>query len=193
MQRELIKYQYLNEGSELQKMAFEELVKSEILSTLNDYKPVVAGTFPLNIAIETSDLDILCQVNDFESFSSYISSKCDYFDKFSIRSKFFQGEEALIVNYEGYNLPVEIFCQDLNPCRQLAYVHMEAERVILGERNAEFRSDILRLKKAGFKTEPAFAKLLGLEGDPYHSVIQYAYEITGDDFFNFSGDQEGIY
>ena len=120
MQLELIKYQYLNKGSELQKMAFEELVKSEILSTLNDYKPVVAGTFPLNIATETSDLDILCQVHDFESFSSYISSKCDFFDKFSIRSKFFQGKEALIVNYEGYNLPVEIFCQNLNPYRQLA-------------------------------------------------------------------------
>ena len=61
---------------------------------------------------------------------------------------------------------------------------MEAERVILKEMDPEFRSRIIDLKNEGFKTEPAFAKLLGLEGDPYLSIIQYVFDMTRDPMFD---------
>ena len=35
------------------------------------------------------------------------------------------------------------------------------------------KEEIVSLKKQGYKTEPAFCKVLGLKGDPYHSLIQY--------------------
>ena len=36
-----------------------------------------------------------------------------------------------------------------------------------------FKEQIRGLKRNGLKTEPAFAKLLGLNGDPYRAVLDY--------------------
>ncbi|MNO76159.1 hypothetical protein D3C76_672280 [compost metagenome] len=35
-----------------------------------------------------------------------------------------------------------------------------------------FRERIILLKTSGWKTEPAFAKALGLEGDPYEALLE---------------------
>jgi hypothetical protein len=50
---------------------------------------------------------------------------------------------------------------------------MITEFRILQLRGEEFRHDIIALKKSGLKTEPAFASLLGLSGDPYEALLNY--------------------
>lgn len=35
------------------------------------------------------------------------------------------------------------------------------------------RAEVIRLKKEGMKTEPAFCKIFDLDGDPYESLLQY--------------------
>lgn len=48
---------------------------------------------------------------------------------------------------------------------------MVAEWKILAEKGDSFKQKILELKRSGIKTEPAFAQMLGLKGDPYQAVL----------------------
>ena len=66
---------------------------------------------------------------------------------------------------------IEIFGQDIPTQRQNAYRHMVLEHRLLRERGESFRQEIIRLKQQGYKTEPAFARLLGIEGDPYSGLL----------------------
>ena len=50
---------------------------------------------------------------------------------------------------------------------------MIIEAEILEEKGEDFRQKIIELKKSGIKTEPAFAQLLNLKGDPYEALINF--------------------
>uniref|UniRef100_UPI00403F989C DUF4269 domain-containing protein n=1 Tax=Paenibacillus sp. FSL W8-0186 TaxID=2921709 RepID=UPI00403F989C len=39
--------------------------------------------------------------------------------------------------------------------------------------NPHYRAAVIRLKEQGMKTEPAFAQVLGLVGDPYKELLIY--------------------
>ncbi len=49
---------------------------------------------------------------------------------------------------------------------------MLIEYKLLLEKGEEFRKEIISLKKQGYKTEPAFAKLLGVEGNAYEGLLK---------------------
>ncbi len=49
---------------------------------------------------------------------------------------------------------------------------MIIEHKILSSKNDKFRAEIIQLKKEGLKTEPAFARLLGLQGNPYEELLK---------------------
>lgn len=51
---------------------------------------------------------------------------------------------------------------------------MLVEYKLLQQHGEDFRQQVVALKKAGIKTEPAFAKLLQLPGDPYEALLQLA-------------------
>ena len=50
---------------------------------------------------------------------------------------------------------------------------MIIEHEILQSKGGIFRLEIIKLKQNGYKTEPAFAFLLGLKGDPYIELLDY--------------------
>lgn len=81
--------------------------------------------------------------------------------------------ESLICKFQLEEFPVELFAQDQPTYLQNAYLHMIKEFEILEKENHEFRRKIIELKKLGLKTEPAFAKLLGSNGDPYVELLKY--------------------
>jgi hypothetical protein len=56
---------------------------------------------------------------------------------------------------------------------------MVVESRLLDILGPDFRNGIIALKKQGIKTEPAFARMLGLSGDPYRAVL--AIENYGDE------------
>lgn len=80
---------------------------------------------------------------------------------------------TLLCRFIQQDFQIEIFCQAVPVKQQLAYRHMAIEHWLLATRGATFKKKILELKSNGVKTEPAFAEVLGLDGDPYDSLLQF--------------------
>lgn len=164
------KIDYLKNGNERQKRAYEVLTRYQIFERLKDYSPILAGTIPIEIDIEDSDLDIICEVTDFTEFEKTLSEMFSEFD-LKIEKITVNNEQATVLNFELEEFPVEIFGQNKPATEQNAYRHMIAEYKILQEKGEDFKQKIIKLKKQGIKTEPAFGILLNLE-KPYEDLLK---------------------
>jgi len=133
------------------------------MNSLKEFSPVVVGTLPLDLFTATSDIDIICFFMNPEEFQSEL--------KHSTR-KDLKGVDSVIANFDGFQF--EVVGQPIPVAEQIAYRHMVVVWKILEERGEAFRREIISLKESGVKTEPAFAQLLGLPGDPYLAILDYA-------------------
>ncbi|WP_210149921.1 DUF4269 domain-containing protein [Chryseobacterium scophthalmum] len=165
------KLDYLKIGNVKQKRAYEVLTKYKIFEILNYYSPILAGTIPIEIDVERSDLDIICKVEDKIEFEKFLIEKFKDFN-LKIKKSNINNEESLVCNFELEEFPIEIFAQNKPTIEQNAYRHMIAEYKILQEKGEEFKEKIIDLKKKGIKTEPAFGMLLGLE-NPYEDLLKF--------------------
>ncbi|MBP2615691.1 DUF4269 domain-containing protein [Chryseobacterium jejuense] len=165
---------YLKDGNERQRKAYELLAKHRIFEKLKDYSPILAGTIPIEIDIEGSDLDLIFEVDlrfeedflDDLMFSRFIP------DNIEVEYPIINGEKCIILNFMLEGFPIEVFGQNKPTIKQNAYLHMIAEHKILEEKGEEFKHKIIELKKQGIKTEPAFGMLLGLE-NPYEDLLKF--------------------
>jgi Domain of unknown function (DUF4269) len=164
---------YLQRGSDIQKQGYEVIVSSGIMTSLHKHNPVLVGTLPLDIFIESSDFDILCHFTDIEEFFDDAASAMDSFPHFNIRRTELGGVESIVANFDYDGFPFEIVAQRIPVIEQVAYRHMVNEWKILKEKGDAFRRGVMELKRKGLKTEPAFARLLGLEGDAYKHLLDY--------------------
>ncbi len=164
---------YLQSGSPVQQQAYHALTESSIFHLLSKYHPVLVGTLPLDIFVEGSDLDIICTVSDFARFEIDLHNNFSKHPGFSINHKTLSGEQSIICSFSIEGFMVEIVGQATHITEQVAYKHMIVEHKILAKQGGSFKEEIIRLKKSGIKTEPAFAKLLGLEGDPYQALLTF--------------------
>ncbi len=163
---------YLKNGNERQQKAYTDLTQLQIFEKLKKYNPVLAGTIPIGIDLPNSDLDIICQCNDHTGFSSTIKQFFSEEKNFEIRTYTQDHLLVTVANFESDHFGVEIFGQDIPTTNQNAYKHMLIEHEILNKQDAVFKKNIIQLKKEGYKTEPAFAKLLGLQGNPYEALLK---------------------
>lgn len=164
---------YLKKGSAVQQLAYSDITGNNVLNILQPYTPVLAGTIPVDIAIPTSDLDILCCFTSADAFYNYIEQNFGKQQNFKISIAYINDEQSVIANFDTENFSYEIFGQAVPVTSQNGYRHMITEYRILLEKGEPFRKDIIALKQSGYKTEPAFAKLLGLSGDPYKKLLLY--------------------
>lgn len=136
---------------------------------LAGFDPVIAGTFPINLDIEGSDIDILCHCPDFDGFAAHAQSAFGYLDDFGLhrRPATRHVGPAIVVRFVLDDLPVEIFATGTPSQSQFGFRHMLVEARVIALLGEGFASDISQLKRQGIKTEPAFARLLKLGGDPY--------------------------
>ena len=154
--------------------AFKALRTSEILRKFRKYDPLVAGTFPLGLNVADSDLDILMNATDLEALRTELQGEYGDLD-FKSRITVVDGLESLIVHFVHENIPFEVFAQSAPSVQQKAYRHFQIEEKILKNRGPEFLKKIRDLRNQGLKTEPAFAKALGLTGDPYDAVLNFKF------------------
>jgi len=169
---DFLKIDYLKDGNERQKLAFDTLVNHQIMEKLTAYHPILTGTIPINIDIESSDLDIICYWQDRISFVAKIEASFGLEKDFILRELSIDGHQTIIANFKIDKFEIEIFGQNIPIIKQNAYLHMLIEHRILKEKGEDFRLKVIQLKKEGYKTEPAFAKLLNLKGNPYQSLLQ---------------------
>ena len=163
--------QYLATGSTDQQKAWEALRELRVFERLSLFKPVLAGTFPLDLAVDGSDLDILCEVSDFEAFQRVCRGNFAGQKDFRISSREINGLASTIVRFEAGDLLFEIFAQSQPVEMQDAYRHMVVEWELLQTTLKGRAQDIRRLKNEGLTTEESFAALLHMEGDPYRGLI----------------------
>lgn len=163
---------YLQKGSAVHQQAFRVLQDYQIMEKLGKFQPLLIGTVPIDIAVENSDLDIACTTLDLKGFKEEVSKQFGGFLGFTIKDTFIREEIAVVVNFTISAFQIELFCQTIPVKQQYGYRHMIKEYAILKERGEAFRQQIIRLKAQGIKTEPAFAQLLNISGDPYEGLLQ---------------------
>ncbi|MBE7635300.1 DUF4269 domain-containing protein [Sneathiella sp. P13V-1] len=143
----------------------------QALEKLSQYQPVIIGTPPLGIQIETSDIDIACSSINLEDFERATVKIFGDFNGFSTRTRFVQHRPTVIVNFKHMGWEIEIFCQTIPTIDQWGVRHYFVEKRLL-DLAPDLASQIRALKQQGLKTEPAFAKTLGLTGDPYEVILE---------------------
>lgn len=156
---------------ESNKKIWTALEKSNVLNILKDYSPLIAGTFPLGMQIDNSDLDILIRLKNKEEFRNLVTKTWGNERGFKIKEAEVDGLEAVIVKFMVEGVSFEIFAQDLEPVKQKAYKHFLIEERLIKFHGASFLKNVIDLKNRGMKTEPAIAMILNLKGDPSAALL----------------------
>ena len=144
-----------------------------LFSILQEYDPILTGTIPIEINIPGSDLDIICHCKNHDDFKSLIRKEFSHMHSFLIETKIINKVNTTIARFTKGGFGIEIFGQNIPSKEQAAYRHMIIEYEILNKMGKEFKSQIIELKNSGIKTEPAFAQLLNLNGDPYEVLLNH--------------------
>ncbi|MBE9484045.1 MAG: DUF4269 domain-containing protein [Bacteroidetes bacterium] len=164
---------YLESGDPKQKEAFEAINSSGIFEMLAGFDPVLTGTYPIEIYLPDSDIDIICCFENAGAFLERLQSSFSPFHDFETKTKTIRGIQSVIGRFEYAGFLFEVFGQAVPVEKQNAYRHMVIEYTILSSNDHSFRKKILELKKKGLSTEKAFAILLEIEGDPYTGLLEY--------------------
>ncbi|MGD8192507.1 DUF4269 domain-containing protein [Brevibacillus ginsengisoli] len=169
---------YLLAGDSGQQRAYHVLQELRILEVLKEFTPVLTGTFPLQLQVENSDLDIICEMHDVEQFTKTLETEFGQMPDIILREVEVSGQPTVIANFTYQNMPIEIFGQAVPVTKQNAYRHMviEARLLELAKNTLELGnqawSAIRQLKQDGLKTEPAFAHYFGLPCiNPYEELL----------------------
>ncbi|MDR2040355.1 MAG: DUF4269 domain-containing protein [Bacteroidales bacterium] len=161
---------YLKSGSDRQRQAYDTLQEIGIFDYLADYHPVLAGTIPIHIDLPESDLDIICKMDDISSFRDLIFRLFSGYDDFHEKIS----GDTFIANFTSNHFRIEIFARPVPVKEQEAYRHMIVEYRLLKLLGESFREAVIKVKSDGMKTEPAFCKVLQIEGNPYRSILELA-------------------
>lgn len=160
---------YLKKGNIKQRKSYEILTKLDIFNILYEFNPILVGTIPIEIDVENSDLDIICEVKDFDNFSKLLEDNFNEYINFTIM--YYKENLVLVCNFEVEGIEIEIYGSRENTDLANGYRHMLIEYRLLLLGGETFRNNIIDLKKSGLKTEPAFANLLKIKGNPYEELL----------------------
>jgi len=164
---------YLSHGNDRQRKLFQVLQSHVILRKLSGFDPIVIGSIPIGIDIPGSDVDIACQFGNREAFVKELTSQFSNHQDFLIKVRAPDDLQTVTATFWLSGFVFEIFGQLIPVRYQLGYRHLIIEHRILEQKGEAFRNEILRLKSSGIKTEPAFAKALGIKGEGYLELLQF--------------------
>ncbi len=77
----------------------------------------------------------------------------------------------MIASFEAHGWAFEVFGQARAVGEQFGWRHFPVERRLLAQGGPSLRAAVMARRRAGTKTEPAFADALNLRGDPYETLL----------------------
>lgn len=143
----------------------------QIFKNLVRYTPQLVGTQPLFIDTPTSDLDVLFYCENFSEFRDDVEWHFKNEDRFNIETGQSRGEDYLAAHFEKQGFAFELFAQKIPSRMQDAFKHMVVEGRLLHHAGDSAVQAVRNAKLEGMKTEPAFAKVFKIEGDPYTELL----------------------
>ncbi|GAA0452242.1 DUF4269 domain-containing protein [Alkalibacillus silvisoli] len=165
----------LKNGTKKQRQAFHAIQELNLLNDFTQYNPVVCGTIPLQIDIDSSDLDVILNVHDFDYFERKALNLYRDLSEFRIKRTMIKNQPVIKINFHYHEFEFELFGQNQPTHNQHAYLHMIIQAAILNER-PKLKDEVIILKQQGYKTEPAFCSVLNIEGDSYIGLLRYGRE-----------------
>lgn len=163
------------------------LAQSGALQSLKAFDPHVVGTLPLDIAVDGSDIDIACHALDPVAFTVAVWTAFASFERFKIH-QWVGSERPVVASMSVLGWDIEIFGSRLPVRQQTAWRHFDIERRLLNWGGPQLRRAVMRLRLSGLKTEPAFAAVLELTGDPYDALLSMQ-ELPDDQLGAFMDDR----
>jgi hypothetical protein len=149
------------------------LESTGVLAVLALFDPRIAGTFPLGLDLPGSDIDVLCHAPDGAAFADAVWDALRDQPGFTLRQWSIR-DRPVIASFVADGFPVEVFGQALPVVEQMGWRHFEAERRLLDLGGEPLRVAVMAERSAGRKTEPAFARVFGLAGEPYGAMLDMA-------------------
>ena len=176
---DLYSIEYLKDGSEHQRRAYAVLKELGLIEKISLWTGgeiemglhlTLAGSVPIDVAVENSDLDIIVCAPDLKVMGEIFRRELGSFHGFRQERGIVLGVATLMTHFEFGGEVFEIFTQNVPIPRQNAVVHMLVEERLLLLGGDGFRDKVMALRRAGVKTEPAFGEVLGLE-EPYRDLL----------------------
>lgn len=141
-----------------------------LMKALAAYDPHIAGTPPLGIHTETSDIDILLCAPEPEAFVADVSQFYEHMSGFHIW-QWTSEDRPVVATFRAYGWDFELFASTQPVAQQFGWRHFKIEQRLLSLGGDSFRGAILKLRRDGLKTEPAFWAALQREGNAYHGLL----------------------
>jgi hypothetical protein len=149
----------------------EALERLNLLAALSPFDPHIAGTPPLGLDLPSSDIDVLCHAVDSTAFTDCLWAHGSTRSDFRIH-QWIAGERAIVASFRAFDWTIEIFGSAQRVEHQSGWRHFEVERRLLETGGTRLRERVMARRRGGMKTEPAFAAVLGLSGDPYEELLR---------------------
>ncbi|MFV8257176.1 VOC family protein [Bdellovibrio bacteriovorus] len=151
--------------------AIHTAVKSSgVLKSLKEHQPLLVGTYPLGMNVSGSDVDVLINIPDLTTAETLLKKHFSGFENFKAETH--AQYAAVTASFDFQGVTFEVFAQVKGTVKQNGNLHFLVEERLLHVGGSFLAEKILALRKAGDKTEPAFAKALNLSGNPYDELLR---------------------
>jgi hypothetical protein len=148
----------------------EALERVGVLPALANFEPCVAGTPPLGLDLPMSDVDILCHAPDPHSFAEVVWAAFSQRESFAIW-QWTGAARPVVCSFTAEGWVFELF-GDVRPVHeQSGWRHFNVEKRLLALGGNPIQDALMRRRRTGMKTEPAFADALNLGGNPYQALL----------------------